>query len=293
MNKYHIAQSYQSLLDFYGENHQSYRHIPDTKSTVSVGGLNFCSISKNKIVVFGKFEGKNYKEALERFSEEVNKWLPKIVFMTQTSVEKWYGIACYKEGEDRAILERAIYRNVGNSFYHGKDLPVLKDLDEQEVPEEFYVYWTHASMIHNYAGKLSLMLFALEALAKSGREKHQMLEEILGKDLKEKAWKLRNQLAHGDHYESKVLYTDIHKKTIKYFNKNILKTDALTENMVLPQRGSGSGQNTISVIRSKTENLDVVKILKNIDTKDTKLFTQGSAYDIVPDHEIDGFLRNY
>lgn len=104
MNKYHIAQSFQSLLYFYGENHQSYKDVPDIKSAVSTGILRFCSISESRTISFGEFEGENYKEALEKFVKEVDKWLPKIVFMTQTSIEGWQGTVCYKQEANCAIL---------------------------------------------------------------------------------------------------------------------------------------------------------------------------------------------
>ncbi len=293
MNTYRIARSYQSSIDFCGENYQSYKNAPDPKSVLPIGNLNFCSISKNRIAVFGEFKGENHKMALKEFSKEVDQWLPKIIFIAQTSVEKQYGTVCYKEGAGHAILWRALYRNVGNSFNHLTTLPILKELSEQRVSEEFYLYWADASMTHNYIGKLSLMFFALEALAKSKGDKDEILKEILGKDLKDKAWKMRNQLAHGDQREGEVLYTDIHKKTVEYFNKNILEKNCLSEDFMLPQRNSGSFINSVSTVYSQTESFDLIKILKYLNMYDVNPLVQGSSYNIGPDSEVVACVKAY
>ena len=300
MNRYHIAQSIWTLLEFYGKNTQTYELVPKPESMLRIGNLNFCSISKKRIIISGEIEEENYNAAMEKFSKEVTQWLSKIVFITQTSVEKLCGTVCYKEGSDYAILIRAMYRNTGNSFYHRLTAPILKELSEQEVPEEFYLYWMDASMINNYAGKISLMLFALEALAKSREgNKYQVLEEILGEKLKDRLYKptqgVRHQLVHGEYHENEVLYGELHKKTIEYFNNNILKTHRLPEDFVLPQRNSGSFQNCVSIVYSQNENFDVIKMLEdlNLKTSDLNPFIQKSPYHLKPDINIDALIKRY
>ena len=307
MNRYHIAQSIWTLLSFFGEKGQMYEHVSKPESMLRIGNLDFCSISKNRIMISGEIEEENCKAALKSFSKEAAQQLSKIVFMTQTSVEKLCGTVCYREGADYAILNRAMYRNTGSSFEHHM-IPRLKELNEQGVPEEFYLYWMDASMVNNYAGKISLMLFALEALAKSiGKNKYQALEEILGTDLKERVFGkksdirdgsmqgMRNQLVHGEYHTNQVLYADIHKKTIEYFNNNILKTPHLSEDFVSPQRNSGNFRNCISVVYSQDESFDVIKMLKhlNLNTSDIPSFVQKSPYYLKPDIDIDALIRRY
>lgn len=173
------------------------------------------------------------------------------------------------------------------------NLPVLKELNEREVPEEFYLYWAYASMTHNYAGKIALMLFALEALAKSKGDKHVILEEILGKELKDAAWRMRNQLAHGNSHKSNILYTDIHKKTIKYFNNNILENQRITEDFARPQRSSGAFSSHRSVVCSQNRRFDIVRILEDMVTDDVRPFVQGSTYDIGLAEEVTDIFRTY
>ena len=313
MNKYHIAQSFQSLIEFYGTNDQRYRDVRDQKSLLSINNLKFGTISKNRIVIYGEFEAKDYKTALDNFFEDMDKHLLKIIFVTQTSVEKKLGCVIYKKGQEDIILKYSVFGRTSVGFSKRDSCYSCFEelLENNKIPKKFYWYCSDASMINNNTGKISIMLPALELLAKSIGNKHSALEEILGKELKCKLYGdgknrksgkqgIRNQLVHGDYFGDSegVAYTEIQNKIIEYFNKNIFKNSLIKE-IESPQRNSEQDKPYVTMLSSKGDYLDTADIINILESLKISNDIQSAIqplnelYEIKAYDDVDKLLEEY
>lgn len=125
-------------------------------------------------------------------------------------------------------------------------------LANDDVPEEFYVYWNDAINAMGYPAKLLLMFAALEALFEKGSrstaEYYAAIEAMFGPDLKRELYGtpedrgrsgLRQRLVHGKHLSEKDTknYVEIiHCCVVKHFNQDILRDRPINEGVVSPQR---------------------------------------------------------
>ena len=147
-----------------------------------------------------------------------------------------------KENSQLAFLNYVVDRTPVPLDITDDDVKALEILLKQsKIPDEFYYYWNDAVNTSEYSSKLLAMFSAIETLVKktAGKKDFSKLEKILGKRLKRKLWSqkndwliaLRHRLTHGEYF----LFTDfkddyidlIHKRIIRYFNKNVLKADLI------------------------------------------------------------------
>jgi hypothetical protein len=154
-----------------------------------------------------------------------------------------------------------------------KALDIL--LTNNQVPEEFYLYWNDAVNTLGYSSKLLIMFAALEALTrdKKGKKDIGLQETILGKELSDTIYAprtgLRHRLSHGYYFseDDKENFVElIHKKVIKYFNDSILKEKLLGEDITGPQRHFYNNDNLLKIFIKQEQDewtLDLKKVLEN------------------------------
>ena len=308
-----MAQSYGSQICVFGNNGQEYLKLSDPESFVSLGNLKVGTISEDRVVVSSVMREKNLMSAIPDFNKEVDEYLSKVVFVTQGSMETDCGMAFYKEGSNFSILVLPFYSSGGSDFYGSHSAKIVECLTNSEVPSEFYKYWRDASMTNSYSGKLLLMFSALEALVKNeGKNKYEKLENILGKDLKDKIFKpnggLRHRLVHGEYHNiredvSTLSYAEVHKKVIQYFKNEVLSgvddvKNLLLEDFVSPQRSRSQlfGMGSF-LIRSHSEDFNVVDILqylkKRVDLTHTDCFIDDSPYFVFSKCDDENVLKFY
>ena len=125
------------------------------------------------------------------------------------------------------------------------------------IPDDFFLYWNAATNTTDYASKLLLMFGAIEALERNRdktlfpqkKDLHvKILGENLANDLFAQTTGLRHRLSHGEYFntarEKRDYLDEVHKAIVTYFNKEILKAELISEDVVAPQRhfdGNKSG----------------------------------------------------
>lgn len=142
---------------------------------------------------------------------------------------------------------------VGLCFMDSERKAVELLLQNDSLPKEFFYYWNDAINSSGYASKLLLMLGAIETLVNLPKKKgppkkdYELMEKILGPDLKKALWgeamksnhALRHRLAHGQYFNSGDGDTDyvvqVHRKLINFLNDEFGE-ELLDNAIVNPQR---------------------------------------------------------
>jgi hypothetical protein len=193
-------------------------------------------------------DAENFSDAYRQFRAKLVRIVPRIAFVGQAYTE--FGnqpFLILKEGSDIAyfydILDR---RHVGLMFQEDEEAALRALIDNHEVSDEFFLYWSDAVNTIGYSPKLLVMFSAIEALAKkpNGKKDYGKIEAILGPELKQEIFTpttgLRHRLTHGEHFSvndfSKNYVEEIHKKIVQYFNQEILGSKLITEDVTGPQR---------------------------------------------------------
>ncbi len=148
-------------------------------------------------------------------------------------------------------------------------------LANEQIPEEFYLFWNDAVNTLGYSSKLLIMFAALEVLTRdeSGNKNIALQEAILGEELSNKIYTprtgLRHRLSHGDYFseDDKENYVElIHKRVINYFNEKILGEKLLEENVTGPQRHFFNNDNLLRIFLKQEVDewpLELKKVLEN------------------------------
>lgn len=239
------------------------------------------------------------KLALQEFNKRLFKVMPIIALIGQTYMQYL--------AQPRLIINQEL--DIGHFYYvfdkgptglmfqenEKRALDLL--LQDKKVPEEFYLYWNDAVNTSGYSGKLLVMFSALYALAKkpNGDTDFDLLERILGKELKEELFTrhtgLRHRLIHGDYFsdeDTENMLELVHKKVIHYFNEEILTSNLIEENIVGPQRHFLNNDLFTKLwVKSESDDwpLNLKTLIKNCEQNDN----HPKDYKLLNDEEADGF----
>jgi hypothetical protein len=169
-------------------------------------------------------------------------------------------------------------------------------LANEQIPEEFYLYWNDAVNSLGYSSKLLIMFAALEALTRDaeGNKDVTLQETILGQELSDKIYAqrtgLRHRLSHGNYFseDDNQNYVElIHKRVISYFNDSVLKEKLLGEDITGPQRHFYNNDNLLRIFIKQQKDewtLDLKKVLENCTYADNDHFPED--YSSVHDKSI-------
>ena len=148
-------------------------------------------------------------------------------------------------------------------------------LAKDDIPEEFYLYWSDAVNTLGYSSKLLIIFAALEALTRNagGNKDIALQETILGKELSDKIYApksgLRHRLSHGDYFSVDDMdnYVElIHQKVISYFNDVVFNEKLIGEDIAGPQRHFFNNDNLLRIFIKQQEDewtLDLKKVIEN------------------------------
>lgn len=169
-------------------------------------------------------------------------------------------------------------------------------LVNEQIPEQFYLYWSDAVNTLGYSSKLLIMFAALEALTRdtSGNKNIALQETILGRDLSNKIYTprtgLRHRLSHGEYFSENDTenYVElIHKRIISYFNDKILNEKLLEEDITGPQRHFFNNDNLLRIFIKQQDDewpLDLKKVLENCEHEDNDHIPRG--YESIHDDSV-------
>lgn len=196
----------------------------------------------------------DFISAWKAFQEALSKIVSRVAFVGQayhTDLGQPYlikradsNIAYFRHSQDR----QPVPLHFGQEELDSLDVLLGND----DVPDEFYLYWNDAVNAMGYSAKLLLMFAALEALFKkrstSTTEYYAAIEAMFGPDLKRELYGtpedrgrsgLRQRLVHGEHLSEKDTknYVEIiHCCVLQYFNQGLLRDRRINEGVVSPQR---------------------------------------------------------
>lgn len=222
----------------------------------------------NAWLVTGNIEAKTFLEAYQTFWSRLARTIPRITFVSQCYAE-WmaHHLLVIRDDLNLAFLRYVESTGGVGLMFRDQSRDALNLLLETtSVPEEFFYYWNDAVNNVGYSAKLLLMFSALEALVKirAGVKDHKKLENILGRELKEKLFGvkgasksgLRHRLVHGEYFtepDSATNYVEeVHKRVIGYFNSEIFKKELISLRVVNPQRHSAGNKREVQTyIRPK------------------------------------------
>jgi hypothetical protein len=224
----------------------------------------------------------NLREALKIFFSKINRIIPRTSLIVQCYIQYWTEpFLVLKEGSDVAFFRYTKDSGpVGLMFTENHRDALALLLSNCSIPNEFFYYWNDAVNAVGYSSKLLLMFSAIEALVKkNGKKDWQLLEQILGKQLKvdlfgQSNTGLRHRLVHGEYFnagDSGNNYLDlVHKKIITYFNDAIFGRKLLDEDVVQPQRHFfGNRQECKTFIKSNgTAGLTLKEVLSDFNEND-------------------------
>ncbi|MCF7812088.1 hypothetical protein K9M59_00560 [Candidatus Gracilibacteria bacterium] len=189
-------------------------------------------------------EASNHKEAYAVFFKKLKKIIPRLSLIVQCYVNLIDEPFLITQKHNRSIgffhysFKR---RSCGLGFCEEQENGLKKLLQIDSIPEEFYYHWNDAVNVFSYPAKILSMCAAIEALTKEN--KGVLRKKILGEELRDKLFAqtagLRHRLSHGEYFNETddIDYVEeIHKKVIKYFNKEILGRNYISEDVVSPQR---------------------------------------------------------
>lgn len=223
--------------------------------------------------------------AFKIFREKIDRIVPRISLLVQSYIE--YGtepFLIHKEGSDVAFFRYTKDSGaVGLMFTEREQEALGLLLANAAIPKEFFYYWNDAVNAIGYSSKLLLMFSAIEALVKkNGKKDWQLMELILGKQLKEDLFGtpkksdagLRHRLVHGEYFNATDAGKDyldlVHKKVIAYFNDVIFGKKLIAEDVVHPQRHFfGNRQECRTFIKSNgTASLTLKEVLEDFNKND-------------------------
>lgn len=200
----------------------------------------------------GEISATNLVEAINFFRKKLRKIIPRISLVGQCFIEyQFEPFLAYKTNNEFAYFYYTSDRPAtGLMFIEGEKKALGELLATQSILEEFYYYWNDAVNTVGYCPKLLVMCSALESLVKkNGKKDFNLLENILGKELKEELFGtkqnsrqgLRHRLVHAEYFNfpgdsQKNYVEEIHGKVIAYFNTKILSTPLISEQVIHPQR---------------------------------------------------------
>lgn len=248
-----------------------------------------------------EMDAEGYKDVYIRFQNKLRDLIPMITFISQCYVEFYtQPILITKATSEYAFFRySADTKGVGLGFTEKSKEALDKLYMDRSVPKEFYFYWGDAVNTVGYSSKLLLMFSAIEALVKhrKGKLDYAEIENILGKDLKEKLYgkkgdsddALRNRLVHGEYFDKadqENYVESIHRCIITYFNKEILKKPFLNVGVVNPHRHFW-GNKRGSAFFIKSRNGKPLSIQFAVDDVNKNGIPKLQEYQICPDKELD------
>lgn len=231
----------------------------------------------------GIIEADHFNDAFGKFSRNISRICSRIALIRQCYLEYLaQPFLIHKNNETFAFINYVRgEKGVGLMFMDDERKALSLLIQNSLIPEEFYFYWNDAVNTTGYSSKLLLMFSALEALVKAAEKKidYEKLEEIFGEELKVAIWgekrnsddALRNRLVHGEYFkgsDSRINFLEeVHKALIKYFNREILKNDLISEDVINPQRHLlGNKMGYRNFIKAKqSDPLNLKKILMDLD----------------------------
>lgn len=235
--------------------------------------------------------------ALQEFRKKLFKIVPIVALVGQAYIQ--YLIQPYLiKREDIATAYLYYPFDVGPTplmFQEDEKKALDLLLTDDQIPEEFYLYWNDAVNTLGYSSKLLIMFAALEALTRDmeGNKDIELQEAILGKELSDRIYAprtgLRHRLSHGSYFSTndKENYVElIHKRVISYFNEAIINEKLLGEGIIGPQRHFYSNDHLLRIfIRQEHDEwtLDLKKVLENCTYNDNDHFPKEYA----PVHDKD------
>ncbi|HET9721631.1 MAG TPA: hypothetical protein VFP32_01200 [Candidatus Saccharimonadales bacterium] len=192
-------------------------------------------------------EASDYKKAFAEFGKLLTPVIPRIAFVSQCYTEaRMQPILIVKHGSDIGLFSDFFASDpVGLMFMDEEKSALDKLLADNSIDNAFFFYWNDAVNTAGHTAKLLVLFSAIEALAKKPNSEKDwvLIENILGKELKDEVFKpttgLRHRLIHGDYFspkDSKNYVDVIHKKVMVYFNDHILGAKLLGEDVTHPQR---------------------------------------------------------
>lgn len=249
--------------------------------------------TKNSWIAQGYIEASNYINAINKFRLSLEKVVSRISLISQAYIEFVFGSFLVKREDLKVFYARCVIdRPPTPMMFTETGLSALKKmLDNTEVPEGFYLNWLQATNSFGYIPKIQMMLSAIESLCKdnTGKTDWNKLELILGKELKDKIWKpgdgttagLRHRLAHGwfliSEDQSQNYLDILHGCVIDYFNKQILKGNLISDNVVSPQRHFWGNKEEVRLFLEPVNNA-TVSIISIVEEFKVKGFAGSNKY---------------
>lgn len=226
-----------------------------------------------------RVEAKDATHALYEYNKKLYRVIPRVSLVGQAYIQ--YLVQPYlitKKTSDVAYLYYPFDTGpVGLMFQEEEKKALDNLLRNNDIPEEFFLYWNDAVNTTGYSSKLLIQFSALDALIRrpDGTKDYGLRKTILGKELKDKIYAqntgLRHRLVHGEYFSDKDSdnYMEIiHKKVIAYFNDVIFGEKLLEENIVGPQRHFFQNDSLVRCwIRQQDEDwpLELKKVLEDIE----------------------------
>jgi hypothetical protein len=244
-------------------------------------------------ITYSIIEAESAIDAINIFRTKLAHILPRVSFLGQAYTAYITQPFLIRKIDNNEI---AIFRfgkeSKGNPLHFSNEQRTALDILEgkQNIPNEFFLYWQDATNTTGYSSKLLLMICAIESLVKKsgkqGRKDWDKLDKILGKRLRKKFFgekgnshkSLRNRLMHGEYLSEDDIKTNymeiLHKRTVKFFNKEVFKKGLMSEDVVRPQRNIfdnfvewGPG-----FIKLPNKNFDLRKAIKYFEIEKLKDF---------------------
>jgi hypothetical protein len=194
----------------------------------------------------------NFQEAYITFRKKMGRIVPRIAFVSQCYVESaLQPLMILKDGSDIAFFKYAKEIKGVGLMFREPEVKALKNLlENNQIPEAFFLYWNDAVNTLGYSSKLLVMFSAIEALFKGTDKKqfYKLVGKILGPELLKQLYGtkerpdigLRQRLVHGEYLQpddTNTNYVDsIHKAMIRHFNDEIFSATLLHVDVKNPQR---------------------------------------------------------
>ncbi len=195
-----------------------------------------------------EIEASDYKIAHKIFVDKLALVVPRVAFVSQCYTETLgQPFLIVKSNSDIGLFADFFDSGHVGLMFMENQKSALDKLLRSPIDNAFFYYWNDAVNTIGYAPKLLVMFSAIEALAKksNGKKDWTLIENILGKDLANEIFEpkkgLRHRLIHGEYFSQQDFHPKdyvgiIHQQVMSYFNKYILGSNLLSENVINPQR---------------------------------------------------------
>jgi hypothetical protein len=240
-------------------------------------------------------EAEDAKHALFEFKKRLYKVIPRVSLIGQSYIQ--YLVQPYlitKQGSDIAYFYYPFdVGPTGLMFQEDEKKALDLLISNEDIPEEFFLYWNDAVNTTGYSSKLLIMFAALDALIRKpdGTKDYTLRLSILGRELKDKIYAqttgLRNRLVHGEYFSEDDTdnYMElVHKKIVAYFNDVIFQEKLIEENVTGPQRHFFNNDNLLRMFISQKDEgwpLELKEVIKNCEIKENDHFPS----DYQPEHD--------